>query len=221
MDRGRRLMGHMVEGLDQDISWTKMIELEVENGWTHLTGEVVLMNFILPLVLRDIIVIVAIIIIGVRIGIFQRSSRKSSLLLFMERWRKSEDTKAWLLGMKKFFELHDYSKNIKSKITTFSFKGKAYIWWEGVKHVKGIIDEELIQDEFDVRRCRTIIVLNLCWISSQEGLSFVLECIVDVWYASYLHYVRGVDSWGSMPNHSFDLCNNWYQVGGKVTMYPS
>jgi len=85
MDRGRRLMGHMVEGLDQDISWTKMIELEVENGWTHLTGEVVLMNFILPLVLRDIIVIVAIIIIGVRIGIFQRSSRKSSLLLFMER----------------------------------------------------------------------------------------------------------------------------------------
>ena len=46
---------------------------------------------------------------------------------------KSQDAEAWLLGMKKFFMLHDYSENMKAKVATFSLKGKANIWWEGVK----------------------------------------------------------------------------------------
>jgi len=52
--------------------------------------------------------------------------------------KKSQDVKAWFLQMNKFFRLHDYSTNMKAKIATFSLKGKAYIWWEDVKNIRGI-----------------------------------------------------------------------------------
>jgi len=39
--------------------------------------------------------------------------------------------------------LHDYSENVKAKIATFSLKGKADIWWEDMKNVKGIHEEDL------------------------------------------------------------------------------
>ena len=42
--------------------------------------------------------------------------------------KKSQDAEAWLLGMRKFFRLHDYSENMRAIIATFNLKGKAYIW---------------------------------------------------------------------------------------------
>ena len=78
---------------------------------------------------RDIIVIITIILIGgVRSNTFQRSSRTSSLLHFDGEMKKLEDAKAWFLGMKKSFGLHDYIKIMKAKITIFSLKEKAYTW---------------------------------------------------------------------------------------------
>jgi len=35
--------------------------------------------------------------------------------------------------MKKFLEMHDYTENMKARITIFSLKGKIDIWWEDVK----------------------------------------------------------------------------------------
>jgi len=37
---------------------------------------------------------------------------------------KSQDVEAWLLGMRKFLRLHNYSENMKENIDTFSLKGK-------------------------------------------------------------------------------------------------
>jgi len=51
--------------------------------------------------------------------------------------------------MKKFFKLHDCSKNMKAKIATLSIKGKENIWWEYVKNVKGIREDELTWNEFE------------------------------------------------------------------------
>ena len=56
---------------------------------------------------------------------------------------KSEDAKAWILRMNKFFELHEYAKNMKAKITIFNLKGKTYIWWEDVKRIRDIIMDDL------------------------------------------------------------------------------
>jgi len=62
--------------------------------------------------------------------------------------KKSEDAEAWFLWMNKFFRFHSYSENMKTKIFAFILKGKSNIWWEDVKNVNGIREEELIWDAF-------------------------------------------------------------------------
>ena len=47
---------------------------------------------------------------------------------FDEHMKKLENAEAWLLGMKNFFKLNNYSENMKAKIDTFSLKGKSNIW---------------------------------------------------------------------------------------------
>lgn len=79
---------------------------------------------------------------------FPNEFNKVNLLTF-DGEMESKDVVAWLLGMKKFFRLHNYSENMKAKIDTFSIKGKANIWWEDVKNAKGIWEEDLIWDEFE------------------------------------------------------------------------
>ena len=64
--------------------------------------------------------------------------------------KKSQDAEAWLLGMTKFFRLHDYSLNMKPRIASFSLKGKAYIWWENVKNVRGIREGKMTWSEFEI-----------------------------------------------------------------------
>jgi len=57
--------------------------------------------------------------------------------------KKPQDAEAWFLGMRKFFRLHDYLENMKAKVATFSLKGKADIWWEDMKNVRCIHEENL------------------------------------------------------------------------------
>ena len=45
--------------------------------------------------------------------------------------------------MNKFFEMHDYTENMKAKIVIFNLKGKEDIWWENVMRVRDIRIEEL------------------------------------------------------------------------------
>ena len=61
---------------------------------------------------------------------------------------KSHDAKAWLIGMNKFFRLHDYLENMKARISTFSLKGKVDIWCEDVNKIRDIY-EELTWSEFE------------------------------------------------------------------------
>lgn len=63
--------------------------------------------------------------------------------------KKLEDAKAWLLGMKKFFRIHDYSKNMKAIVSSYSFIGKSYIWWEDQKNNRAITEKELTWEEFE------------------------------------------------------------------------
>lgn len=63
--------------------------------------------------------------------------------------KKPKEAKAWLLGINKFFELHDYTKNMKTMIVIFNLKGKSKIWWEDVKRVISIKMEELSWHEFN------------------------------------------------------------------------
>ena len=51
--------------------------------------------------------------------------------------------------MWKFFRLHGYSENIKARVATFSLKGNTDVWWEDVKNVKCINEEDFAWSEFD------------------------------------------------------------------------
>ena len=59
-----------------------------------------------------------------------------------------EDAEAWILGMKKLFELNNYTDNTKAIVAIFSLKGKANILWEYVKCVKDIRIDDLSWREF-------------------------------------------------------------------------
>ena len=52
--------------------------------------------------------------------------------------------------MKKLFELHDYTENMKDKITIFILKGKGKIWWDDLKQAREIRTEDLSWHEFKI-----------------------------------------------------------------------
>ena len=62
--------------------------------------------------------------------------------------KKLEDAEAWILGMKKFFELHNYTDNMKARVAILSPRGKVDIWWEDVKRVRDIRTKDLSWHEF-------------------------------------------------------------------------
>jgi hypothetical protein len=44
--------------------------------------------------------------------------------------KKEEDDETWLLGMKKYFQLHNYSSHVEGRIAMYQLKGKASMWWD-------------------------------------------------------------------------------------------
>jgi hypothetical protein len=52
--------------------------------------------------------------------------------------KKGEEVEAWLLGLKKYFWVHNYSDNTKERISIFNLNGGDSIWWEDLKEIKGL-----------------------------------------------------------------------------------
>jgi hypothetical protein len=50
--------------------------------------------------------------------------------------KKREDAKAWLMEMRKYFQLHDYSSNAEARIAAYHLQRKASMWWDQLKQVK-------------------------------------------------------------------------------------
>ena len=82
-------------------------------------------------------------------GYFLDEFKKEKPPTFHGEMKKPHDAKAWLLGMRNFFRLHDYSKNMKPRVATFSLKVKVDIWWEYVKNIRCIHEEYLTWSEFE------------------------------------------------------------------------
>jgi len=78
-------------------------------------------------------------------GYFPNEFKKENPPTFDGEMKKPQDVEAWLLGMRKFSTLHDYSENI---VPTLNIKGKAEIWWEYVKNVRCIHEEDFTWSQF-------------------------------------------------------------------------
>ena len=64
--------------------------------------------------------------------------KKKKPPMFNGEIEKVEEAKAWMSGMKKYFQIYNYSDELKSKMTIYNLSGKTDIWWQYIKKVKGI-----------------------------------------------------------------------------------
>eukprot|EP00253_Pinus_taeda_P005349 PITA_05349 len=59
-----------------------------------------------------------------------------------------EAAEAWLINMNKYFQLYEYDHNLKAGLAIFQLQGKATLWWEEVKIVKGVTEQNITSDNF-------------------------------------------------------------------------
>ena len=56
---------------------------------------------------------------------------------------KGEEAEAWLSGMKKYFQIYNYSNQLKERMTIYNLIGKEEILWKHIKRVKGIKEKNI------------------------------------------------------------------------------
>ena len=61
-----------------------------------------------------------------------------------------QETEAWILGMKKYFQVHDYSRNMMASIAIFNFAGRESIWWDHLRNVKNIRERKISWKKFEM-----------------------------------------------------------------------
>ena len=54
-----------------------------------------------------------------------------------------QEAEAWILGIKKYFQVQDYSENMKARVSIFNLNGRESIWWEHFKQVRRISERRL------------------------------------------------------------------------------
>jgi hypothetical protein len=64
--------------------------------------------------------------------------KKIKLATFDGESRTREEVEPWLLDIKKYFQIYNYSNNMKVRMTIYNLKGKAIIWWQDLKLAKGL-----------------------------------------------------------------------------------
>jgi hypothetical protein len=65
-----------------------------------------------------------------RVDEIQGEVNKIKPLTFDGEHKKDEDVETWILGMRKYFQLHNYSSHVEGIISIYQLKGKASIWWD-------------------------------------------------------------------------------------------
>jgi hypothetical protein len=61
---------------------------------------------------------------------------------------KEEDVETWFLGMRKYFQLHNYSSHAEGRIAMYQIKGKASMWWYRLVQVQHIREKNVTWKEF-------------------------------------------------------------------------
>ena len=56
--------------------------------------------------------------------------------MFNVEVEKGEEAEAWLSGMKKYFQIYNYSDRLKARMVIYKLTGKDDIWWKDIKRVK-------------------------------------------------------------------------------------
>jgi hypothetical protein len=70
--------------------------------------------------------------------------------IFNGESRTGEEAEAWLLDIKKYFQIYKYSSNMKLRMAIYNMKGKASIWWKDLKLAKSLKEKQL--EWFDFKK---------------------------------------------------------------------
>ena len=62
--------------------------------------------------------------------------------------KNGEEFEACLLDRKKYFQIYNYSSNMKVRMAIYKFKGKASIWWQDLKLAKGLKEKQMEWSKF-------------------------------------------------------------------------
>jgi hypothetical protein len=62
--------------------------------------------------------------------------------------KKEEDAETWLRGMRKYFQVHNYSAHAEGRISMYHLKGKASMWWDQFVQVQHIREKDITWKEF-------------------------------------------------------------------------
>jgi hypothetical protein len=62
--------------------------------------------------------------------------------------KNNEDAETWLLDMRKYFQLHNYSTHVEGRITIYQLKGKESMWWDQYFQVQHIDEKKATWREF-------------------------------------------------------------------------
>ena len=55
---------------------------------------------------------------------------------------------SWLININKYFQVYEYSRNLKSRLAIYQLREKATLWWEEVKNFHNIEDQDMTWDTF-------------------------------------------------------------------------
>ena len=69
--------------------------------------------------------------------------------MFNGEVEKCEEVNDWLLGIKKYFHIYNYSDRLKSWMTIYNLTEKADIWWQNIKRVKNFKEKYLTWRVFE------------------------------------------------------------------------
>ena len=59
-----------------------------------------------------------------------------------------EVAEAWIINMNKYFQFYEYNSKLKAFLAIYQQREKATLWWEEVKNMRGIEDQNVTSDEF-------------------------------------------------------------------------
>jgi hypothetical protein len=62
--------------------------------------------------------------------------------------KKEEDAETWLLGMRKYFQLQNYSSHAEGRIVMYQLKGKESMWWDQFVQEQHISEKYTTWKEF-------------------------------------------------------------------------
>jgi hypothetical protein len=63
--------------------------------------------------------------------------------------KKDEDAETWLLGMRRYFQLHNYSSQVEGRISIYQLKGKPSMWWDQLVQVQHIYENKITWRQFN------------------------------------------------------------------------